>query len=104
MDSQLKKGILELCILNRIAKEPVYGYPVIRQVTESFPEVSESTVYAILRRLAASGYTQVFYGAESGGPERKYYRVTDAGTRFLQASLADWNRLCDTVAKMLGEG
>jgi PadR family transcriptional regulator PadR len=101
MDSQLKKGILEICILNRIAKAPAYGYPLMKQVAEHFPDVSESTVYAILRRLAASGYTEVFYGTESGGPERKYYRITGEGAAYLQNGLAEWERLGETVRNML---
>jgi PadR family transcriptional regulator PadR len=101
MDSQLKKGILEICILNRIAKAPVYGYPLMKQVAEHFPDVSESTVYAILRRLAASGYTEVFFGAESGGPERKYYRITGEGAAYLETGLHEWESLQQTVRNML---
>jgi PadR family transcriptional regulator PadR len=101
MDSQLKKGILELCILNQIAKNPTYGYPVLKQVITFFPDVSESTVYAILRRLAASKYTEVYIGTESGGPERKYYRITQSGAQYLQVNLRDWEQLCESVEKML---
>ncbi len=101
MDSQLKKGILEICILNRIARQPAYGYPIMKEIAEHFPDVSESTVYAILRRLASAGYTEVFYGTESGGPERKYYRATDSGLSYLSSSLSDWEQLCNTANALL---
>jgi PadR family transcriptional regulator PadR len=101
MDSQLKKGILELCILNQIAKNPTYGYPVLKQVITFFPDVSESTVYAILRRLAAAKYTEIYFGTESGGPERKYYRITKSGVCYLTANLRDWEQLCEAVSNML---
>jgi PadR family transcriptional regulator PadR len=101
MDSQLKKGILEICILSRIAKSPEYGYPIIKQVAGLFPDVLESTVYAILRRLAASNYTEAFYGTESDGPERKYYRVTEEGLRYLRNGLREWKELTLAVESML---
>ena len=51
MDAQLKKGVLELCLLASVAKEPRYGYDVIRGLREDFPEVDDSAFYAVLRRL-----------------------------------------------------
>ena len=79
MDAQLKKGVLELCLLQCLAGEPKYGYDVIQTMHRHFPEVTESTFYAILRRLAKEGAADTFQGSVSNGPVRKYYRLTDSG-------------------------
>ena len=79
MDAQLKKGVLELCLLQCLSGEPKYGYDVIQTMRDCFPDVTESTFYAILRRLAKEGAADTFQGSESNGPVRKYYRLTPEG-------------------------
>ena len=93
MDAQLKKGVLELCLLQCLAGEPKYGYDVIQTMHRHFPEVTESTFYAILRRLAKEGAADTFQGSVSNGPVRKYYRLTDAGRERLAKMAEDWRRL-----------
>ena len=101
MDAQLKKGILELCLLQTISGEPQYGYDIIQQMRQYFPEVTESTFYAILRRLSREGAADTFQGSVSHGPVRKYYRLTDEGRQRLDRMAADWRRLRE-VAEHLG--
>ena len=100
MDAQLKKGILELCLLQRLSGEPKYGYDIIQALRVHFPEVTESTFYAILRRLAKEGAADTFQGGESNGPVRKYYRLTDAGREKRKILLEEWQRIRDTVASL----
>lgn len=93
MDTQLKKGALELCMLACIAKEEQYGYDIIRKMQQHFPEMQESAFYAILRRLYREGVLEQFPGTRSDGPPRKYYRVTPAGLERLEHQAHDWKAL-----------
>lgn len=93
MDAQLKKGILEMCILNIINQKEMYGYDIMKYMGQFFPEVDESTFYAILRRLNKEGLTEAYYGKESNGPRRKYYRILDKGRESLQKSIDDWRNI-----------
>lgn len=101
MDAQLKKGVLELCLLQCISGEPKYGYDVIQTMRGCFPDVTESTFYAILRRLAKDGSADTFQGSESNGPVRKYYRLTDSGRTQLAAMTQDWREL-QVIMRKLG--
>lgn len=94
---QMKKGVLEMCILQVVSKEELYGYEIMKRVTEAFPEINESTVYAILRRLHADGCTESYTGEVSGGPTRKYYRVTDTGRERLEKMIAEWNEMLGAI-------
>lgn len=99
MDAQFKKGILEMCVLYIIRDNAMYGYDVMKSMKRYFPEVNESTFYAILRRLHADGNAEITSGvAESGGPTRKYYRITDAGQETLRTSIESWKRINNIVS------
>lgn len=93
MDAQLKKGVLEMCILYVIQQREMYGYDIMKYMGEFFPEVDESTFYAILRRLNKDGLTEVYYGKDSNGPRRKYHRILENGKVSLQKSIADWKNI-----------
>ena len=101
MDAQLKKGVLELCLLQCLNGEPKYGYDVIQTMRSCFPDVTESTFYAILRRLAKDGAADTFQGSESNGPVRKYYRLTENGHAQLASMTEDWRNLIE-IMKQLG--
>lgn len=101
MDAQLKRGALELCLLSDVAKQEQYGYDIIRRLRQSFPDVEESSFYAILRRLYREGSLEQFSGETSGGPPRKYYRVTPQGWQKLNEQAANWRTLVDIVAQYL---
>lgn len=91
MNAQIKKGILEMCILYLLSQEDYYGYPLMQKMKSYFPEVDESTFYAILRRIYKEGWTSIYEGKESNGPSRKYYHLTEQGRERLRADLNDWN-------------
>lgn len=100
MDAQLKKGVLELCLLQCLSGEPKYGYDIIQTMRGCFPDVTESTFYAILRRLAKDGAADTFQGSESNGPVRKYYKLTDTGHTQLASMTEDWRSLQIIMRKL----
>ena len=78
MNSQFKKGIIELCVLNELVAEDLYGYEIISHLSEHL-NVNENTIYPILRRLTREGYFTTYLQESSGGAPRKYYKVTKKG-------------------------
>lgn len=101
MDGQLKKGVLEMCLLHLISQGDAYGYELIQLSTRAFPDVLNSTVYTILRRLSSGGYITTYQGEASEGPPRKYYKITSEGISYLRESIQDWDNLC-TAVKQIG--
>lgn len=97
----MKKGVLEMCILQTVSQGDLYGYEIMKRVTESFPDLNESTVYAVLRRLHSDGCTESYAGEVSGGPKRKYYRITESGKCRLDEMKKEWNDTLSAV-KLLG--
>lgn len=91
MDIQLKRGILEVCVLTVLNRGESYGYQLVKDVSEMI-EISESTLYPILKRLEAGGQLSV-YSAEHNGRLRKYYKITDAGRRKIQEFIGKWQEL-----------
>ena len=77
MDAQLRRGLLEVCVLAAVERHDSYGYQIIREM-EPFVEISESTLYPILRRLE-SGEMLSVYSVEHSGRLRKYYQITQRG-------------------------
>lgn len=82
MDAQLKKGILEICVLTALRKEESYGYKIVSDLAP-FVAISESTLYPILRRLEERGAVTV-RNAEHNGRLRKYFRITQAGVEKIE--------------------
>lgn len=93
MDSQLKRGILNICILQLLKKEDRYGYDLIKMIQNYFTDTEESTLYAILRRLNKEGLTDMYYSEISHGPKRKYYRITDKGNEILNEYISSWKEI-----------
>lgn len=100
MDTQLKKGVLEMCILYQCSRKDMYGYEIMKQVKCVFPDVYDGSIYAVLRRLHAEGYTETYYGLTSGGPKRKYYRVTKEGLNHLERITEEWRRIIHAVSEL----
>lgn len=98
--AQMKKGVLELCILHICSEQDRYGYEIMKLVTENFPEINESTIYAVLRRLHADGCTESYTGSVSGGPQRKYYRITAAGRVQLAEMTEMWHATVQAVQQI----
>ena len=102
MDTQLKKGILEMCILFQLTQQDMYGYEIMKIIKDVFPDVYNGSIYTILRRLKKEGYTETYMkDVPSGGPARKYYRITEAGRVYSQNTNQEWQSLKEKV-RLLG--
>lgn len=93
MDVQRKKGIIEVCVLAVLKKGPSYGYMIIRELEQCF-EISESTLYPILKRLEQNGSLKT-YRQEHNGRIRKYYQLTQEGQYKIDAFLDEWDELLE---------
>ncbi|MBQ2718973.1 MAG: PadR family transcriptional regulator [Clostridia bacterium] len=88
MDAQLKRGLLDACVLAAIKDEDSYGYKIIKDM-KPYLEMSESTLYTVLKRLELAAMLTV-YTVEHGGRLRKYYRITPAGRRRIEEFKREW--------------
>ncbi|MBR4223687.1 MAG: PadR family transcriptional regulator [Oscillospiraceae bacterium] len=91
MDIQLKRGLLDVCVLASIQSEDSYGYKIIRDI-RPYLEMSESTLYTILKRLETGGMLTVF-SIEHEGRLRKYYHITDRGIDRIKEFKNDWQEM-----------
>ena len=91
MDVQLKRGLLDVCVLAAIKNEDSYGYKIIKDM-KPYIELSESTLYTILKRLEAARMLTV-RSAEHDGRLRKYYRITQAGVQRIEEFRNDWKEI-----------
>ena len=91
MDIQLKRGLLDVCVLAAIKDEDSYGYKIIKDL-KPYVELSESTLYTILKRLEAASMLTT-RTAEHDGRLRKYYRITDAGHRRIEEFKREWKEV-----------
>ena len=91
MDIQLKRGLLDVCVLAAIKNEDSYGYQIIKDM-KSYVEISESTLYPILRRLESAQLLTV-RTSEHHGRLRKYYHIIDQGLARIEAFKEDWNEI-----------
>lgn len=91
MDIQLKRGLLEVCVLAAIRGEETYGYQIIKDI-QPYIEMSESTLYTILKRLEQAKALTV-RTAEYGGRLRKYYRITKVGLKRLEEFKKEWKEV-----------
>lgn len=93
MDAQLKRGVLDACVLSALLRERSYGYRIIKSLAPVV-EISESTLYPILKRLETAGYLTV-QSLEHGGRLRKYYGITQSGKARLLQFVAEWEGIAD---------
>lgn len=91
MDIQLKRGLLDVCVLAAIKNEDSYGYKIIKDM-EPYMKMSESTLYTILKRLELAGMLTV-RSAEHGGRLRKYYHITKAGLGRIEDFRDEWREV-----------
>ena len=91
MDAQMKRGFLEVCVLASINRQDSYGYQIVKDVP-AILNLTESTLYPLLKRLEAAGLLTT-YSVEHSGRLRKYYRITDEGRRRIDDFCASWSEM-----------
>ncbi len=101
MDIQLKRGLLDVCVLAAIKNEDSYGYQRIKDMSP-YVEMSESTLYPILRRLEEAGCLTV-KNVEHNGRLRKYYHITAAGHERIDEFLEDWHTM-EAIYEYIAKG
>ena len=103
MDAQMKRGMVEVCILSLLTRGDSYGYQLIKDIAPIM-DLSESTLYPVLRRLEAAQNLTV-YSVEHNGRLRKYYAITDSGRKRIADFLNEWadvNKVYDFIAEVNG--
>jgi len=95
--AQMRKGILELCVLSIIAEEEAYPSDIIARLKEHKLIVVEGTLYPLLSRLKNASLLGYTWKESNAGPPRKYYQMTDLGNTFLEELMTTWNELNHAV-------
>lgn len=101
MNTQLKKGILEMCVLYVINEQDMYGFEVIERLAKDI-DVNENTIYPILRRLTAQHLFTIYEKQTNLGAPRKYYQITDSGKQRLAENINEWKTFLNGVFKIVG--
>ena len=103
MDAQMKKGMVEVCILSLLSRGDSYGYQLIKDIAPIM-DLSESTLYPVLRRLEAAQCLTV-YSVEHNSRLRKYYAITDMGRQRIAEFMQEWadvKKVYDFIAEVSG--
>ncbi|MCR4925009.1 MAG: PadR family transcriptional regulator [Clostridiales bacterium] len=101
MNTQLKKGVLELCVLSLLKSGDKYGYELAESISKEIA-ISEGTIYPILRRLRDEGCFEVYLRESSSGPPRKYYKITPHGLEIQEQLFSEWSKLTARVSNLIG--
>jgi PadR family transcriptional regulator, regulatory protein PadR len=102
MNAQFKKGVLELSVLTMIGRRDYYGYELVEEISKVL-EISEGTLYPILRRLTEERYFETYLQESSGGPPRKYYRMTKLGREFQKEQFKQWTEFNQQIETLIGK-
>jgi len=99
---QLRKGVLDMCVLAMLARRDGYAYDIASRLSELIG-MGEGTIYPLMRRMQADGLVKTYLAESSSGPPRKYYQLTKAGHAALAAQRAEWNAFIAGVAKVMSD-
>ncbi len=103
--SQLRRGILEFCVLALLRDTERYGFEIVRALAEADGLVTtEGTVYPLLSRLRKEGVVETTWRESQSGPPRRYYRLTPGGHALLDAFVSEWARFRSSVDNLLERG
>ena len=100
MNTQFKKGVLELLVLISVSKRDMYGYELVQEVGQ-VTNINEGTIYPLLRRLTNEKYFDTYLVESNEGPPRKYYKLTSLGKAQKKALLVQWNAFAENVNKFI---
>ena len=100
--TELRRGLVELCVLSVLRKQEAYGYQIVEQLKqEANLEFTESTVYPVLARLHREKFLAERRERSSSGPPRRYFRLTVKGLRRYQEMVCQWREISDRVAQLI---
>jgi PadR family transcriptional regulator len=99
---QLKKGVLEMCVLALLSKGDNYAYDIAARMAEAVG-MGEGTIYPLMRRMQNDDLVTTYLQESASGPSRKYYKLTKAGAAALKAQRAEWDAFEIAVRKILGD-
>ncbi len=102
MNTQFKKGVLELIVLLSINKKDMYGYELIMEVS-NVVDVNDGTIYPLLKRLTNEKYADTYLVESTEGPSRKYYKITEMGKKRLDELSSSWKIFEKSVNKFIKE-
>lgn len=100
MNIQFKKGVLELCVLSLLIRRDYYGYELVEHISK-YINISEGTIYPLLRRFRKEGYVTTYLQESQEGPPRKYYRITEVGERAYGELIEEWQNFTIGVNKII---
>lgn len=103
VDAQLRKGVVEYCVLGCLEREPMYGWQLSETLIDKGMIASIGTLYPVLARLREKGMVSSFEEPSGRGPSRRYYRLTSSGTAQLSAFRKQWKPFAAVVAAIVGE-
>ncbi len=103
MNTQFKRGILEICVLALLAEDDQYGYAIINTLSEHI-DVGENTVYPILRRLTKDAHAETYLKESTSGAPRKYYAMTKKGFSHYVRQRDEWSAFLAGVYQILNQG
>ncbi|MGH6827560.1 MAG: PadR family transcriptional regulator [Rhizomicrobium sp.] len=99
---QLKKGVLEMCVLALLSKGDNYAYEIAAHMADAVG-MGEGTIYPLMRRMQNEDLVTTYLRESASGPPRKYYKLTRAGVAAFKAQRAEWDEFRSAVAKVLGD-
>lgn len=102
MNTQYKKGVLELLVLICVDEKDRYGYELIMEVSK-IVDVNDGTIYPILKRLTNEKYFETYLVESKEGPSRKYYKLTELGRNYMLNQKKEWEKFSEAVNKFLKE-
>jgi len=102
MNTQFKKGALELCVLSQLVRGDKYGYELTERISAEM-SIAGGTLYPILRRLKEEDYVTTYLVESETGPARKYYRLTDKGKQYQEAVKKEWEAFSRAVSQLIEE-
>lgn len=102
MNTQFKKGALELCVLSQLVHGDKYGYELTERIS-GLMSIASGTLYPILRKLKEEDYVTTYLVESESGPARKYYRLTDKGKQYQNDVKREWESFVGAVNQLIGE-
>lgn len=102
METQFKKGVLEMAVLCELTKKDQYGYELVTKISKEI-SITEGTMYPLLRRLKKEGLLDTYTKESTEGPIRKYYTITNEGENKARELKKEWLNFSKKITRLLGE-